>query len=177
MLGLWISSVVRFMDLRYLWFMVWFYGCVRSEIGFGSGLLQWCTRCTAFELFSFTSSKLLPISGFSPRTKNKNSQRISGTSTSQWRTLKLQRKLFIFLGGERKSEDRSLWKPRGLPHPNYISVNPRYLYTTYFVSSETRECSEALKRRTTIWDNKLKFEKILFKNYVHVLKNLRSRKL
>jgi hypothetical protein len=56
-------------------------------------------------------------------------------------------------------------------------VNPRYLYTTYFVSSETRECSEALKRRTTIWDNKLKFEKILFKNYVHVLKNLRSRKL
>ena len=81
------------------WFFWWY---VMSEIGFGSGLLPWCTRCTAFELFSFTSSKQIPISGFSPPMKNKNSQRISGISTNQWRTLKLQRKLFIFLGGENR---------------------------------------------------------------------------
>ena len=62
-----------------------FTGGVRSEIGFGSGLLPWCTRCTAFELFSFTSSKRIPISGFSPPMKDK--------------------KLFIFREGE-KSEDR-----------------------------------------------------------------------
>jgi hypothetical protein len=37
--------------------------------------------------------------------KDKNSQRISGISTNQWRTLKLQRKLFIFREGE-KWEDR-----------------------------------------------------------------------
>jgi len=79
-----------------------FTGGVRSEIGFGSGLLPWCTRCTAFELFSFTSSNRLPISGFSPPMKNKNSQRISGISTNQWRTPKLQRKLFIFLGEENR---------------------------------------------------------------------------
>ncbi len=92
--GLWIC------DICGLWWG--FTGGVRSEIGFGSGLLPWCTRCTAFELFSFTSSKRLPISGFSPPMKNKNSQRIRGISTNQWRTLKLQRKLFIFLGGENR---------------------------------------------------------------------------
>jgi hypothetical protein len=36
-----------------MWFIGW---CVRSEIGFGSGLLLWCVRFTAFELFSFASS-------------------------------------------------------------------------------------------------------------------------